>query len=171
MTRLSFFMKSDEMKTKNLLLIILFVCSLAACRHNEKKSTDIQIPVTESTMYLTAKDTMAVMYLMDRFMGLVKEQQYDTASMLLRKIAVVERSSRPIPLKREEAAKIAAMLKQFPVQDYEIEHIIFKKADNNEVKCRIRSGQTTINWYFKPVRYIGRWSLCLKGFGDTSIIN
>lgn len=60
--------------------------------------------------------------------------------------------------------------RQFPVANYTLEYIKFKNPNNNEIKCRIlTSDNTKLNWYFKPVRYLGRWSLCLKDKVDDPL--
>ena len=55
---------------------------------------------------------------------------------------------------------------------YKIDNIQFKEAEDNEVRCTVYFTETRkTNWYFKPVRYLGNWKLCMKdsGMGDKAI--
>ena len=118
-------------------------------------------------MYLTTKDTTAVKTLVTMFMDLTKRNSLDSAVALLR-TPIPEQEPQSLDINKYQ--EVVKTLRQFPVIDYEIEHVIFKKAEDNEVKCRVRiANGTYTNWYFKPVRYIGRWSLCLKDAGDKPL--
>lgn len=77
----------------------------------------------------------------------------------------------PYPLSDEQIADLDAML-SMPVTDYEIVEYVFNTADSNEVRCKVTvDGKFTTNWYFKPVRYLGNWYLCIKDSaqGDRSL--
>lgn len=163
-----FFHKRIEMKQSNLLLIVALLLCFCACHEKTKKSEEKdRNVVTERDMYLTAKDTTAVKTLVTMFMDLTKRNSLDSAVALLR-TPIPEQEPQSLDINKYQ--EVVKTLGQFPVIDYEIEHAIFKKAEDNEVKCRVRiANGTYTNWYFKPVRYIGRWSLCLKDAGDKPL--
>ena len=144
--------------------ILAFALHFAACKETKKPPIPVEGIVNETGMFLTAQDSTAVKTLVTLFMDRVKRNSLDSAAMLLR---TYELHKQPQPLDSAEFKRVKAMLEQFPVLDYQIEGIALKRQEENEVKCRVRiSDAAYTNWRFKPVRYIGCWSLCLKESGD-----
>lgn len=151
---------------KRIGLWLLLLPCLATCRENGSK-TEVQIATDASVMHLEARDTVAVQTLVALFMDWAKAGKVDSAVMLLR---TAELYKRPQPLGREAFRTALETFGQFPVEDYEVEHIVFRRAYDNEVKCRVRTPEGRyINRYFKPIRYLGCWSLCLKEKEDTPL--
>lgn len=147
-------------------LLLLLALALGACRDKSKKS-EIVYATNPDKMIVGARDSAAVKTLVTMFMERMKAGHRDSALMLLR---TAKPNSQPQGLNREEFIEAMKVLNQFPVADYTLEHIKFLNSENNEVKCRIQTPDNrSINLYFKPVRYIGRWSLCMKGQGDHPI--
>ncbi len=141
----------------------MLVLGLTACRDKSPK-TEVIYATDPNIMKVEAKDSAAVKTLVTIFMERIKSGHPDSALMLLR---TAKPNCKPQGLNREEVVKAMKIYKQFPVADYTLEYIKFKNPNNNEVKCRIQtSDNTKLNWYFKPVRYLGRWSLCLKDERD-----
>ena len=78
----------------------------------------------------------------------------------------------PEPLDNEDMQHIKTLFELFPIYRYKIDNIQFKEAEDNEVRCTVYFTETRkTNWYFKPVRYLGNWKLCMKdsGMGDKAI--
>lgn len=147
-------------------LLLLLALTLGACRDKSKKS-GIVYATNPNEMMVMAKDSAAVETLVTMFMERMKAGHQDSALMLLR---TAKPNSQPQGLNREEFVEAMKVLNQFPVADYTLEYIKFLSPENNEVKCRIQTPDNkNHNLYFKPVRYIGRWSLCMKGLGDHPI--
>lgn len=147
-------------------LLLLLALALGACRDKSKKS-EIVYATNPNEMIVRAKDSAAVETLVTIFMERMKAGHQDSALMLLR---TVKPNSQPQGLNREEFVEAMKVLNQFPVADYTLEYIKFLSPENNEVKCRIQTPDNrSISLYFKPVRYIGRWSLCMKGLKDHPI--
>lgn len=118
-------------------------------------------------MHLTARDTAAVETLVKMFMDRAQRGRLDSAAMLLR---TYELHRQPQGLDSVGFREVMETLGQFRVLDYDIEHVVFRSAGDNEVKCRVRVAEDSyVSWRFKPVRYIGRWSLCLRGSGDGTL--
>ena len=163
-----FFYERISMRQNSLLLILALLLCLVGCRERVKKTEEVDMKaVTERMMYLTAQDTAAVKTLVTMFMDLAKRNSLDSAVMLLR---TMQPDQQPQPLNAAERQQVVEVLGQFPVLDYRIEHLKFKRAEENEVKCQVRiSDRRYVNWSFNPVRYIGRWSLCLKDMGNTTL--
>ena len=131
-------------------LLLLLAMGLAACRDKGPKT---------EVVYATDLVTM--------FMDRMKSGHPDSALMLLR---TAKPDCEPQGLNREGFIEFMKTYRQFPVANYTLEYIKFKNPNNNEIKCRIlTSDNTKLNWYFKPVRYLGRWSLCLKDKVDDPL--
>lgn len=152
---------------KQLVIILAMMLGFAACREGQKTPATAKGTTNGAEMLLTAKDTAAVETLTKMFMDRAKRGRLDSAAMLLR---TYELHRQPQGLDSAGFREVMATLGQFPVADYEIKAIVFHRPEDNEVKCRVRiANGTYTNWYFKPVRYIGRWSLCLKDAGDKPL--
>lgn len=144
-------------------LLLVLAVFLSACR-GQRKQAESSAP---SGMHLTAQDTAAVETLVGMFMDWAQAGKVDSAVMLLRTAVP---NQRPQALGREEFRKAMETFGQFPVEAYEVEYIRFHRAYANEVKCRVRTPDgRSINRYFRPVRYLGRWCLCLKEEGDAPL--
>ena len=63
----------------------------------------------------------------------------------------------------QEQLKEMDLLLSNPIKRYEIADYDFESAVRNEVRCRIFiTDNVSTNLYFKPVRFLGTWYLCLK---------
>ena len=152
---------------KQLVILLAIVLGVAACREGKKASAGTESRAGETGMYLTARDTAAVETLVRMFMDRAQRGRLDSAAMLLR---TYELHRQPQGLDSAGFRKAMETLGQFRVLGYDIEHVVFRCAGDNEVKCRVRvSDDAYVSWRFKPVRYIGRWSLCLKEAGDRTL--
>ena len=152
---------------KQLVILLALVLGFAACREGRKAAAGEEGARSEAGMYLTARDTAAVETLVRMFMDRAQRGRLDSAAMLLR---TYELHRQPQGLDEAGFREVMETLGQFRVLGYEIEHVAFRSAGNNEVKCRVRVAEDSyVSWRFKPVRYIGRWSLCLRGAGDGTL--
>lgn len=163
------FLFERKMKRIHLLNLLFSLLALSACQLNSKKA---EVAIEEHSMALSKEDTITVTSLVDQFMSYAKNQQFDEAVAMLYEKDAMKPEQEPQLLSNEGMQQAKAMLQIFPVQRYEINQIIFKEAENNEVKCTIyfsKTGKT--NWYFKPVRYLGHWMLCMRdtNMGDKTI--
>ena len=147
-------------------LLLLLAMGLAACRDKGPK-TEVVYATDPNVMKVGSKDSAAVKTLDTMFMDRMKSGHPDSALMLLR---TAKPDCEPQGLNREGFIEFMKTYRQFPVANYTLEYIKFKNPNNNEIKCRIlTSDNTKLNWYFKPVRYLGRWSLCLKDKVDDPL--
>ena len=152
---------------KQLVILLAIVLGVAACREGKKAPAGAESTAGEVGMYLTARDTAAVETLVKMFMDRALLGRLDSAAMLLR---TYELHCQPQGLDSVGFRAVMETLGQFRVLGYEIEHVAFRSAGDNEVKCRVRvADDAYVSWRFKPVRYIGRWSLCLKEAGDSTL--
>lgn len=147
---------------------LIALASLSACGSKEK--TDAAAPV-ENRMSLSAQDTTTTLGLVNDFMSRLVERDTKSAASMLYTVDLDDFDKEPYPLSDEQIANLDAML-SMPVTDYEIVEYVFNTADSNEVRCKVTvDGKFTTNWYFKPVRYLGNWYLCIKDSaqGDRSL--
>lgn len=148
---------------------LLAVASLTACGSKESTSSQAAIDA-ENKMGLTARDTTITLGLVDDFMHRLIDRDVKSAEAMLYTVDFDDKSGQPYPITDEQIAAYNRML-SLPVTDYEIAEYIFSSADQNEVRCRVYINNISTNWYFKPVRYLGNWYLCIKDSaqGDRSL--
>lgn len=148
---------------KSFLMLCIALSVLSSCR-NEKKESGTNVPETDNSMYLTRADTVAATQLVETYMSHVLKKEYaDAAGMLYN----VKKGSELRLLSNEELQKVMTSLRCIPVSGYRIEHLMFKEALNNEIKCSVQMSEDRVTkWVFKPIRYLGEWKLCLK---DTAL--
>ena len=160
----------EKMKKIRILSLLLCIFTLVACGQ-KKRETECSAK-EQSAMVLSRKDTKAVHELVNQFMTLAKDKKYAEAAAMLYEVDANDIDQKPQPLDNEGMQRIKMLLQIFPVYSYEVNSLKFKEAENNEVKCTISFSETgKTNWYFKPVRYLGNWRLCMRdsGMGDRSI--
>ncbi len=146
------------------IIAILIGAVSYSCNGKQKSEQTKTNPASE--MYLTAQDTAAVKQLVNLFMRHAKAHHIDSAVGILRH---VDRSvsTKPVLLNETACMKAGAMLNKYPVLDYFLSDMAFYNAYHNEVLCHVKTTNgITIKLRFAPVRYLGRWSLCLKGIDN-----
>lgn len=118
---------------------------------------------TEQKMALEESDTTAVYGLISEYMTKVLNKDFENAISMLKTVESDDLDGEPFSLSSDEEKQELRKLELFPITNYHVEWVKFKRYNVNEVKVKVylSSGQTT-NWYFKPVRYLGKWYLCIK---------
>lgn len=116
----------------------------------------------ENHMVLTSQDTTVTIGLVTDFMERIVARDVKSAAAMLYTVDFDDPDGEPYPLTEEQAASLDGML-SMPVTRYEIAEYVFDTAASNEVRCKVTvNDRFTTNWYFKPVRYLGDWYLCIK---------
>ena len=149
-----------------LIYIIAILIGTVSYSCNSKQKSEQTKTTPANEMYLTVQDTVAVKQLVNLFMGHAKAHHIDSAVGLLRH---VDRSvsTKPVLLNEAACVKAGEMLNKYPVLDYFLSYMAFHNAYHNEVLCHVKTTNgITIKLRFTPVRYFGRWSLCLKGIDN-----
>lgn len=168
------------MRTRNLIfalcsaVLIMAMASCSSCSKEEK-------PAPQQTRFeqgMTAEDTAAVEELIDEFFQYAIDKKFaDAAAMLYR---YDKKRTMPELLNNEEMADVRTMLRSFPMVDYRIEYMKFSKSDRNEVLCYVimkraegNMPEISTKMFFKPVRYMHKWYLCLMNteYSDRSIVD
>lgn len=147
---------------------LLAVASLSACGSKEKNESEAPV---ENKMSLTAQDTTVTLGLVNDFMNRLVERDTKSAAAMLYTVDFDDPDQEPYPMTEEQIAELDQML-SMPVTEYEVAEYVFDTFNSNEVRCRVKvNDRFTTNWYFKPVRYLGNWYLCLKDSsqGDRSL--
>lgn len=116
----------------------------------------------ENHMVLTSQDTTVTIGLVTDFMERIVSRDVKSAAAMLYTVDFDDPDGEPYPLTEEQVASLDGML-SMPVTGYEIAEYVFETPKSNEVRCRVTvNDRFTTNWYFKPVRYLGDWYLCIK---------
>lgn len=145
-------------------LMLFFVVS---CSDSAKKNDAGSM--TKRELYraaLTQQDSLTAQKTVTDFMEFVQNEKYADAVMMLHKLDEKEPYSAPELLDNEEIAKVTEMLKQFPVESYQIQSMEFESAVNNTILCRVNTSVSdskpslTVTWAFNPINYLGEWKLC-----------
>jgi len=146
---------------KSLIPIALGVAAALGCVSCGGSDKAASVP-EENRMVLTAQDTTVSVQLVRDFMNRVVAGNAGGAAELLYVVDYDDEDREPYPITLEQRDKLAPML-TMPVTDYEIVDCIYQSPECNEVQCRVTvNNSITTNWYFKPVRYLGTWYLCIK---------
>lgn len=166
-------------RTKNLLYLFLLTLPLFLTTCKEKKKEVIQQTIFEQNM--EEKDTIAILNVVDKFFGYLKEgRPTDAAGMLYMKHPQ-KPYDEPELLDNEQLQKAIATLKSIPVTDYKVDYIKIHESYENEVKCTVTMFKGNGNdkpdaktvFYLRPVSYLGNWVLCLMdtNSGSNTIVN
>lgn len=166
-------------RTKNLLYLFLLTLPLFLTTCKEKKKEVIQQTMFEQNM--EEKDTIAILNVVDKFFGYLKEgRPTDAAGMLYMKHPQ-KPYDEPELLDNEQLQKAIATLKSIPVTDYKVDYIKIHESYENEVKCTVTMFKGNGNdkpdaktvFYLRPVSYLGNWVLCLMdtNSGSNTIVN
>jgi len=148
---------------------MIAVACLCSCGGGDKAQTTATQEVNR--MSLTKQDTVTVTGLVSDFMERIVNHDKDAAAAMLYTVDFDDSDREPYPIPDMQREQLDQML-SLPVTSYEIAEYAFESADQNEVRCRVRiNDRFTTNWYFKPVRYLGNWYLCIKDSseGDRSL--
>ncbi len=142
--------------------------SLSSCGSKDKNETAAPV---EGKMALSAQDTTVTLGLVGDFMNRLVERDVKSAASMLYTVDFDDADREPYPLTDAQIADLDGML-SLPVTGYEIAEYVFSTPDQNEIRCRVTiNDKFATNWYFKPVRYLGNWYLCIKDSsqGDRSL--
>ena len=171
-------MKTNKMRFNRLLALICvfaLVFVFAGCKSKKEKP---QSQKTEFEQGMTAKDTLAVKELVDKFFSYAKSKNFDEAAAMLYRNDL-DKKGEPQQLDNEEMAEVKTMLESIPMVDYKIEYIKFDEYYANEVLCHVIIKKAegdmpdiTTKMFFKPVDYMGNWVLCLTNteYGDKGVV-
>lgn len=149
---------------KSLLSIVSGIAVLiaACCVSCGRKADNAAVLPEENRMVLTRQDTTASIGLVRDFMDRIVAGDPDGAASMLYIVDFDDDDREPYPLTLEQRDRLAPML-SMPVTDYEIVDCIYQTPECNEVQCKVTIGdRISTGWYFKPVRYLGTWYLCVK---------
>lgn len=144
--------------------LCLTSCGTRSAEHTESVAE-------ENKMVLTEQDTTATLGLVKEFMDHMVAGEKDAAVAMLYAVDYDDFDQEPYQINDRQLEEMDLML-SVPVKRYEIADYVFSTPEQNEVRCRVYvSDNVSTSWYFKPVRYLGKWYLCLKDSsqGDRSL--
>lgn len=142
--------------------VVLSAFAISAVSCGGKKETNAVILPEENTMMLTEQDTTATLGLVTSFMDHIVAGEKDAATDMLYTVDIDDPNQEPYKVTQEQLKEMDLLLSN-PIKRYEIADYDFESAVRNEVRCRIFiTDNVSTNIYFKPVRFLGTWYLCLK---------
>lgn len=141
---------------------VLLTVACIACSSCGRKADTAADANPENRMSLTERDTTMTLALVHGFMDYVVAGKTDSAAAMLYTVDFDDDDREPYPLTSEQRSELDDLF-AMPVARYEIADQTFSTAEQNEIRCRVFvNDRVSTNWYFKPVRYLGEWYLCLK---------
>lgn len=151
------------MKFTRIFLIAVAALILASCGGKKDKPTE-EIVAGAEKMPTVGADSAAVRKLVSDFMDQVVAGNYDLAvDMLVQPDLRDSINAKPLPLPEDVRNEYLSTFKEFNVTDYAIRRITFDDYTDNEVQCEIVIDSVLpTNWYFKPVKIVGEWFLCMR---------
>lgn len=155
-----------NMKYAKIILIAVLVAVLSSCGGKKESAEPEQINGMPA-MKTEGADSTAVRKLVSDFMDQVIAKEFDMAlGMLSDTYAIDSVTGEPMPLSQSVADAYRSTFKEFNITDYTIRQITFSDYKDNEVRCEVVvDGAIPTNWYFKPIKCVGKWYL---GMRDTS---
>lgn len=154
------------MKYSKIILVAVLVAVLSSCG-GKKESTEPEQINGMPAMKTEGADSAAVRKLVSDFMEQVIAKEFDMAlGMLSDTYAIDSVTGEPMSLSQSVADAYRSTFKEFNITDYTIRQITFSDYKDNEVRCEVViDGAIPTNWYFKPIKCVGKWYL---GMRDTS---
>jgi len=154
------------MKKLSFLFTVLFALTLLVGCKSEKKSPSVVNTKLQPEMHLSAKDTAAVKQLCSQFFLKLKQKDLQGAVGMLRYYQNDSVGALPPQLEAKERMTLGMFLGM----KYDIDHIIFLKDYDSEVKYTVTMFEHTdendrrpnkTSFLIRPVRYLGKWYLTL----------
>ena len=149
------------------IVFIAFVSLLLMGCKSEKKKPEVDPNLIQPEMSVNAQDTLEVRRLTKQYLHALQEKDLDGAIAMLRYYD--KKDIVPLPLELE--AKERMVLGMFlGMPSYDIDHIIFFRDDDSEVKYTVTMFERTdendrrpnkASFLLRPVRHLGQWYLTL----------
>ena len=122
----------------NLLWLCVCLSVLIACQSRQRNIENNTIKASRPAMKVTQQDSIAVINMVSHFMDFLKEGKCDEAAAMIYELSKDNLQEEPTILDENSWKQMTSYLKELSVSEYHIEHIIFKQANDNEVKCSIQ---------------------------------
>jgi hypothetical protein len=144
--------------------VVLIAAFVVSCGKKKSQAYD---PFAEYSEQFTKEDTAAVLDLVNQFTEYLKQKDIKSATEM---IYYLDKDSIKELEGRDQARQAKTLLYVIGCHDYKLDRIIFKSDIDNEAKLDIilfekPEGQNVPNktsFYFRPVKYEGKWYLTTK---------
>ena len=139
---------------------------LVGCKSEQKKKADVDPNLIKPEMVLSSEDTVQVRRLVKQYLHLLEQKDLNGAISMLRYYE--HDSIAPLPPQLE--AKERMVLGMFLGMKADIDHIIFFRDNDSEVKYTVTMFERTdpkdkrpnkASFLIRPVRYLDEWYLTL----------
>lgn len=157
-----------------LLLVLTLILTFNSCK---KKPQENKFTAFEQS--LTNQDSVEVTNLVNTFFSFAEHGQYAEAAAMLVRNKVDSVYDQPEPLTNKDMEDVKGLLSSLPIKSHHIDYLKFNENYENEVKCSALIAEAHDNvpeiktvYYFKPVKYLGKWKLCLMDshHGDHPVL-
>ena len=154
------------MKKFSIVFIVLMSVLLVGCKSEQKKKADVDPNLIKPEMVLSSEDTVQVRRLVKQYLHLLEQKDLNGAISMLRYYE--HDSIAPLPPQLE--AKERMVLGMFLGMKADIDHIIFFRDNDSEVKYTVTMFERTdpkdkrpnkASFLIRPVRYLDEWYLTL----------
>ena len=139
---------------------------LTGCK-SDKKAPEVNPNLVQPEMMVTGKDTTEVRRLTKQYLHCLQEKDLDGAIAMLRYYDHDSIGSLPQHLEAKERMVLGMFL---GMPSYDIDHIIFFRDNDSEVKYTVTMFERTdendrrpnkASFLLRPVRHLGQWYLTL----------
>ena len=148
------------------ILMVLALCMVSSCGKKKKTLEDYREEyLTKPAISLTQSDSMEVRSLVDNYLQLLRDNQFEDAVDML----YYMNGSKIIPMPDELKRTQLSMIKRFRGVKYELQRIVYSQEYDN-IACYVvtlfekKEGDprpNTAQFFLKPVRIEGRWYLTM----------
>lgn len=154
------------MKKLSIVFVALLSVLLIACK-SEKKKPAVDPNLIQPEMLVTGEDTLQVRRLTKQYLHMLQEKDLDGAIAMLRYYDSDSITALPPQLEAKERMVLGMFL---GMSSYDIDHIIFFRDNDSEVKYTVTMFERTdendrrpnkASFLLRPVRHLGQWYLTL----------
>jgi len=154
------------MKKLSIVFVALLSVLLIGCK-SEKKKPEVNSNLIQPEMLVTGEDTLQVRRLTKQYLHMLQENDLNGAIAMLRYYENDSIKSLPPQLEAKERMVLGMFL---GMTSYDIDHIIFFRDNDSEVKYTVTMFERTdendrrpnkASFLLRPVRHLGQWYLTL----------
>ena len=154
------------MKKFSIVFIAFISLLLVGCK-SEKKKAEENPYLIKPEMLVTGKDTLEVRRMTKQYLSMLQQKDLDGAISMLRYYEHDSITSLPPQLEAKERMVLGMFL---GMPSYDIDHIIFFRDNDSEVKYTVTMFERTdendkrpnkASFLLRPVRHLGQWYLTL----------
>jgi hypothetical protein len=157
-----------------LLLCLTFIAA-SSCQSEKKEPAVVSVEDIDFSLHATHEDSVLVYTYVSSFLSAVREGHVDDAVDKLYEVDNERPEDSPIHLMGEHKQQVLDFFNRWRFCDFKIEEMTFREVLDNEVRCTLymqdangNPNGVTMQYFFKPILYLGAWKLCLMDRQDEA---